>query len=121
MSDLEKVPVEILETIFLFCLNLNLPNASPVISGKLSSSIVYNKTIIAAFGPTWEMWHGRERNRLQKRDGTGPDDPGQDPILQSSILRCRWATLPIVLGAKDIWVERYAKDRDFKPTCEYHS
>lgn len=120
MSDLEKLPTEILETIFLFCLNLDLPNASPVIAGKLSSAMVYNKTIVAAFGPTWERWHGRERNRLQKRDG-GSEDDGQNPILQSAILRCRWATLPVILNAKDLWIERYAKDRTFKPTCKYNA
>ncbi|CZR51543.1 uncharacterized protein PAC_01420 [Phialocephala subalpina] len=114
MSDLEKLPTEILETVFLFCLNLDLPKASPIIAAKLSSQIVYNKTILTAFGPTWERWHGRERNWLQKRN-TQPGDFEEDPALQSAVLRCRWATLPIIMDAKDNWIQRFAKDRPFKP------
>jgi hypothetical protein len=119
MSSLEKLPTEILETIFLFCLNLDLPNTSPVIAGKLSSSIMFNKTVMVAFGPTWERWHGRGRNRLQKRVAQEIGDTEEDPVLQSAILRCRWATLPLVLKAKDIWIRKFAVDRDFKPACKY--
>ena len=119
MSDLEKLPTEILETIFLFSLNFNLPNASPVIAGKLSSPIMFKKTIMAVFGPTWERWHGRERNRLQKRVAKETEHTDEDPILQSEVLRCRWATLPVVLKTKDLWIQKFAKDRDFKPACKY--
>ena len=137
MSLLEKLPTELLERVFLYCLNLELPKSSPVISGKLSSQKMYNETIMAAFGPTWERWHGRQRSRLLKSDDAGPGDPGQDPILQvmksylylflfssmlmkvqSAILRCRWTSLPILLKAKDIWIEKYAQDRPFKPQCK---
>ncbi|KUJ23528.1 uncharacterized protein LY89DRAFT_635836 [Mollisia scopiformis] len=107
MSDLEKLPTEILEVIFLFCLNINLPNASPVIAGKLSSPIIYNKTLLAAFGPTWASSHGRKSIGLKDRGG--------DPVLQSAILRCRWATLPVMLNAKDMWIQRFATDKVFKP------
>ena len=58
MSDLEKLPVELLERIFLFCVNFDLPRATPVIAAKLSSEIVYSKTILAAFGPAWYKWYG---------------------------------------------------------------
>ncbi|KAF8859383.1 hypothetical protein BDZ45DRAFT_673336 [Acephala macrosclerotiorum] len=114
MSDLEKLPTEILETVFLFCMNLGLPKSSPIIAAKLSSQTVYNKTILEAFGPTWERWHGRERNWLQKRNAQ-PGDSEEDPVLQSAVLRCRWATLPTILSAKDNWVQKFAKDRLFKP------
>jgi hypothetical protein len=67
MSLLERLPTEILETVFLYCLNLELPRASPVIAGKLSSEIVYLHTILSAFGPTWEKWHGREKISKTKR------------------------------------------------------
>jgi len=67
MSLLEKLPTEILEAVFLYCLNLELPRASPVIAGKLSSEIVYLHTILYAFGPTWEKWHGREKISKIKR------------------------------------------------------
>jgi hypothetical protein len=59
MSNLEKLPVELLEKVFLSCMNLELPRSSPVIAGKLSSDIVYLHTILAAFSPTWDTWHAR--------------------------------------------------------------
>lgn len=59
MSQLEKLPIEILENIFLYCLNLSLPACSPVIGSKLSSDAVYRKTIIATFDSVWDEWYGR--------------------------------------------------------------
>lgn len=59
MSQLEKLPTELLETIFLHCLNLNMPACSPVIGGKLSSEFIYSKIIIHAFGPIWNDWYGK--------------------------------------------------------------
>jgi hypothetical protein len=50
MSALEKLPTELLETVFLYCLNLDLPRASPVIGGKLGSEVVYLRTVVSAFG-----------------------------------------------------------------------
>jgi hypothetical protein len=72
MSLLERLPTEILETVFLYCLNLELPRASPVIAGKLSSEIVYLHTILSAFGPTWEKWHGREK--IPQTNGNNDQD-----------------------------------------------
>ncbi|RAL65989.1 hypothetical protein DID88_005650 [Monilinia fructigena] len=89
MSQLEKLPTELLETIFLYCLNLSLPACSPVIGGKLSSETVYSKTIIAAFDPIWDEWYGKIINPDLERDYTG-----MDSSLQSAILRYRWARLP---------------------------
>lgn len=53
MSVLEKLPIELLEKVFLHCLNLDLPRSSPIIAGKLSSPMVFVQTVMAAFGPTW--------------------------------------------------------------------
>jgi hypothetical protein len=56
MSQLERLPVELLEKVYLFALNINLPMASPIIGGKLSSDLIYHKSVMAAFGPTWAHW-----------------------------------------------------------------
>ena len=81
MSALEKLPTELLETVFLYCMNLDLARSSPVIAGKLSSELMYSRTVIAAFGPTWDRWHGQERHRALQKDVTDAD-----PVLQVSIL-----------------------------------
>lgn len=59
MSSLEKLPTELLEKVFYYCMNLDLPRSSPVIGGKLSSEGVYVRTVLAAFDETWEDWYGK--------------------------------------------------------------
>lgn len=58
MSNLEKLPTELLLEIFLHSMNIDLPRSSPVIGGKLTSELVYTRTIIVAFGPTWDAGYG---------------------------------------------------------------
>jgi hypothetical protein len=62
MSNLEKLPTELLVEIFLYCLNLDLPKSSPVIGGKLTSELTYTRTIIEAFGPTWDEGYGNYKH-----------------------------------------------------------
>ncbi|KAJ5053824.1 uncharacterized protein L3040_000115 [Drepanopeziza brunnea f. sp. 'multigermtubi'] len=114
MSPLEKLPTELLERVFRFCLNLELPRSSPIIGAKLSSSTILNWTVHASFGPCWEKWYGREKvdGRLEFGDEEGKEDHSE---LQSAVLRCRWATLPVLLKAQDLWIEKCAKDRVFIP------
>lgn len=59
MCSLEKLPTELLEEVFLYAQNLSLPLSSPVIATKLSSEAIYVKTVIQAFGLTWEHGYGR--------------------------------------------------------------
>ncbi|KAB8294966.1 hypothetical protein EYC80_006919 [Monilinia laxa] len=108
MSQLEKLPTELLETIFLYCLNLSLPACSPVIGGKLSSEPVYSKTIIAAFDPIWDEWYGKIINPDLEKGYTGIDSS-----LQSAILRYRWAKLPVLLRSQDLWIRKYSQERPF--------
>ncbi|KAG4436707.1 hypothetical protein IFR05_007821 [Cadophora sp. M221] len=120
MSLLEKLPTELLERVFQFCLNLDLPKASPVIAGKLSSSTVFNWTVMRVFCPSWERGYAREK----LVGGKAQDDPGEregaeegeeDGEMQSAVLRCRWASLEVLLRAKEVWIQKYAVDRPFTP------
>jgi hypothetical protein len=119
MSYLEKLPTELLFQVFKFCMNLELARASPVIAGKLSSEIVYSHTIVSAFSPTWDRWHGREK--ITGFKGNGQDRNLStfegDPKLQSAILCCRWATVCRLLAAKDTWIQKNGHNRVFKPEC----
>jgi hypothetical protein len=76
MSDLERLPVELLEKIFLFCMNLDLPRSSPIIGGKLSSETIYSHTLIDAFEPTWNESFVQTILKFLDEDPTG------DPLLQ---------------------------------------
>jgi len=128
MSNLEKLPTELLVDIFLYSMNIDLPRSSPVIGGKLTSKLVYTRTVIAAFGPTWDAGYGNYRSRDPNYHGDDfplsgfpPEPVAQegggvgDGVLQSAILRCRWASLPVIQKSQETWVERYCKERPFKP------
>ena len=81
MSALEKLPWEVLETIFLHCLNLEMPRASPVIAGKLSSEATFLRAMMAAFGPTWDQYYGDWRIFSFLAPDYDNDNEG-DPKLQ---------------------------------------
>ena len=49
LSALERRPVELLEKIFLYSLNVNLPRASPSLGGSLSREQVYRILILLPF------------------------------------------------------------------------
>ena len=78
MSNLEKLPTELVEKVFFYCMNLDLPRSSPVIGAKLCSESVYSRTILAAFDETWDFWYGRSL--------TTSDEgyPQVNPMLQVS-------------------------------------
>ncbi|PVH84895.1 hypothetical protein DL98DRAFT_60773 [Cadophora sp. DSE1049] len=125
MSLLEKLPTELLERVFQFCLNLDLPKASPVVAGKLSSVTVFNWTVMRVFGASWERGYARERVAGEKdldgdsdergKEGSSGDWGEEDGELQSRVLRCRWANLEVLLKAKEAWIQRSAADRLFEP------
>jgi hypothetical protein len=74
MSNLEKLPTELLLEVFLYSLNLNLPRCSPVIGGKLTSDLVYTQLIAAGFGPTWEDGYGKDHPKLPFTEPTDVDE-----------------------------------------------
>ncbi|KAK0112869.1 magnesium ion transporter, variant 2 [Cadophora gregata] len=126
MSLLEKLPTELLERVFQFCLNLDLPKASPVIAGKLSSNTVFNWTVMRVFGASWERAYAKdtvvgekdldEAGDERDREMGGRGDWGEeDSDLQSQVLRCRWTSLEVLLKAKEAWIQRYAADSPFVP------
>lgn len=133
MSQLEKLPTELLERVFFYCMNLDLPRCSPIIGGRLSSDAIYTRTILAAFEPTWEQYY-------TVRDGIPPAVVGDSKLqvrttanriqdylasnkvltLQSAIFRCRWASLSLLLKSQDIYMRRRNSHRiKLEPTCRF--
>lgn len=53
-STLENLPTEVLQNIFLHSMSYNLPRASPVLAGRLSSNYIYMQTITNVLGQHWE-------------------------------------------------------------------
>ncbi len=54
----ERLPLEVLERIFLMSQNLNFPRCSRRIGYLLSSRSLLLELLITAFGPTWDNWFG---------------------------------------------------------------
>lgn len=94
---IECLPVEIIQTIFLHCVEFNLPRASIHIARALSDPIIYTWLIRLAF--TIDNHESRgiltpeylppplDFLGLSKQERTG---------LQSTILGSRWCTLPLM-------------------------
>ncbi|KAL3422303.1 hypothetical protein PVAG01_06459 [Phlyctema vagabunda] len=123
MSALESLPTEILASIFLYCMNFDLPRCSPVIRTKLSTPVIYKRIVMAAFGPVWHVWHGQSDHFPPKTSAIDisedesiviRDRPG-DHALQAQILRCQWATAEILVAAKEHWIRKHARNTPFKP------
>ncbi|OBT68362.1 hypothetical protein VE03_02929 [Pseudogymnoascus sp. 23342-1-I1] len=105
MTTLERLPTELLEKIFLVSLNFNLPRSSPIIGIKLSNQYIYTTTTVEIFEPTWRYNY----ELLYKQEGTAssslnPGDVPGDPELQSSLLRCQWATVSMIQQAEKAWL-----------------
>lgn len=120
LSRIETLPVELIEKIFLYSLNVNLPRASPHLAAAVSNEQVYRLLILLAFwdndsdnhwnrGPgvfikqykdvgTHTTWKGSEKfniPRILRPLGHDyvPLSSDQRSAFQSAIIRCRWCTL----------------------------
>jgi hypothetical protein len=109
MSMLERLPTELLERVFLFSMNLDLPRTSPILAGKLSSDYVYTRTVMNAFDSVWSPQYEWLK---YGNDEEGPKFDDMDANLQSAILRCRWASLGIMRRAEETWLLNTAMGRE---------
>ncbi|CAJ2504230.1 Uu.00g116240.m01.CDS01 [Anthostomella pinea] len=117
-----EVPLEVLERIFWFSENVNLPRCSPRFGRLLSGPSTLRETFIAAFGPTWDVWYGcvqdTKRNARTVHSYTGWDHDsdrfGGNPVFQSALLEYPWANISFILDCFDLWVRRHARDRPFE-------
>ncbi|ROT34768.1 hypothetical protein SODALDRAFT_382338 [Sodiomyces alkalinus F11] len=117
-----QLPLEILERIFLLSENAAFPRCSPLLGRLLSGHTTLLAALIAAFGPTWNAYFGVNQHQVQTFRGPGAAFqreghhlaaslyPG-NPQFQSDILACPWATIDLILEAKQTWARRFARDR----------
>ena len=92
-SRLESLPTELLEQIFLQCLNLNLPLASSHLSRALSSTRTKMAVVLKVFpsSGSYNLEHYTELSQLVWAGGASDTEMGIGE-LQSRILACRWMT-----------------------------
>ena len=85
-APLEKLPTELLETIFLYDLNLSLPQASPIIGSKLASKHVKTQVLFRVCSAVTPRTYSSEPATLFPAMMDHAE-------AQSAILRMRWMTL----------------------------
>lgn len=135
LSTLERLPVELLEKIFLSAHNVAFPRASPVLAAAVSTERVYRGLILLAFWsdqapavtgsasaaapPCLSASAAKILRPLEDVTSLG-DYARRD--LQAAILRCRWCTfkrlssqLPdlLRLSVQRLWLD--AEDLSMKP------
>ncbi|KAJ5090994.1 hypothetical protein N7532_009678 [Penicillium argentinense] len=92
---LEVLPVEVIELIFLYSLNLNLPRASPVLAAAISREHIYGLLIILACWddpPTDNPFSKAMAAILAPLDYV-PLTLDERSRLQEAVFRCRWCTM----------------------------
>lgn len=90
-SELERLPVELIQQIFLHSLELNLPRASATLARCLSKESIYSSLILLAF-----FDDDGQRPVVEKLFAPGQYrelDLAEKLRLQTSVLNSRWCTL----------------------------
>lgn len=97
LSLLERLPVELLERIFIYSLELNLPRASVRIGAAVSNSRIYRELILLAFygeddGPVTQPECRAAISKAFRLAEYGPLREKERTRLQAAVLNCRWCT-----------------------------
>lgn len=106
-SHLESLPVEIIQLIFLHSLEVNLPRASPHLSRALSNPLIYTWLIRLVFSSA----NPGSRKDFFTRDFLPPPldfwsiSTQHRQYLQTTLLECRWCTLPLLRKCQREYVE----------------
>ena len=77
LTELERLPLELLELIFFYALNPNMARASPLLGKALSSERIFRRLIVEAFCCADASFQ----------------TPGEQKDLQCELLSTKWCTL----------------------------
>lgn len=101
-SRLESLPVELIEKIFLYSLNANLPRSAPLLAAAVSSERIYRALILLAFwndtASTPPVTSGTTIAKILRPLDYVPLDHDERKALQVAIMRCRWCTVDRLLS-----------------------
>ena len=91
-SRLESLPVELIEKIFLYSLNANLPRSAPLLAAAVSSERIYRALILLAFwndtASTPPVTSGTTIAKILRPLDYVPLDHDERKALQVAIMRC---------------------------------
>ncbi|KAJ9192717.1 hypothetical protein DTO166G4_5172 [Paecilomyces variotii] len=106
-SSLESLPVEIIQKIFLECLEISLPRASLFIARSLSDPLIYAWLVRLAFSSA----NDSSRHGFFTPDFLPPPldffalSPEERSVLQTRLLQCRWCTVELMRRCQRDYVE----------------
>ncbi|KAJ5887689.1 hypothetical protein N7495_007730 [Penicillium taxi] len=106
-SRLESLPVEILQLIFLYSLEINLPRASLYLGRVLSNELVYSWLIRLVFSSA----NPGSRDGFFTSDFLPPQldfwalSKEQRQLLQTTLLSCQWCTLSLMQKCQREYIE----------------
>ncbi|KAG6092023.1 hypothetical protein E4U30_006027 [Claviceps sp. LM220 group G6] len=112
---LQNLPLELLESIFLYSKNFALPRSSPLLGAKLSGKATLLRLFMVAFHDTWDQCFGISAHRVMNRQIEKLASKSKaSPELQSDILSMPWADIDFILEAQQIWADKYARGRCYR-------
>ncbi|EEP78722.1 predicted protein [Uncinocarpus reesii 1704] len=124
-SRLESLPAELIEQIFLECLEFDLPRASPYLGAVLSTDLIYRGLILLSF---WSDPDPADRTatamleRMLRPFKYNPMDALQRQALQILVLDCRWCTFERIKSLVGDMIElslcRWLSGADAIPTAD---
>ncbi|KAL5048133.1 hypothetical protein BDW71DRAFT_25430 [Aspergillus fruticulosus] len=96
-SRLEELPAELIQEIFLRCLEINLARASIYLARALSNPLIYTWLVQLAFAKAdGEGETSVARHFVAPHDIVGYIEFDELHELRTRILECRWCTLPLI-------------------------
>ncbi|KAG6245039.1 hypothetical protein E4U23_005693 [Claviceps purpurea] len=120
---LQDLPVELLESIFLYSMNLALPRSSPLLGAKLSGKATLSRVFMAAFHGIWnsslsecEGAQGEPHPEWEERsERSEPDDEEleEQAYTQFALVSMPWANIDFILNVQQAWADKHARGRFF--------
>ncbi|KAG5923413.1 hypothetical protein E4U61_003482 [Claviceps capensis] len=117
---LQDLPVELLEIIFLYSMNLALPRSSPLLGAKLSGKATLSRVFMAAFHGIWESSlsecegaQGESHPEWEERSEPDDDELEEQAYTQFALVSMPWANIDFILNVQQAWADKYARGRFF--------
>ncbi|KAG5937809.1 hypothetical protein E4U59_004140 [Claviceps monticola] len=103
---LQNLPLELLESIFLYSMNLALPRSNPLLGGRLSGKATLLRMFMTAFHDIWDARLDKDRPRRKRYWGyNDKKEVKKEASLQADI--------DFILDAQQAWANKYARGRSF--------
>ncbi|KAG6024378.1 hypothetical protein E4U19_003828 [Claviceps sp. Clav32 group G5] len=111
---LQNLPLELLESIFLYSANLALPRSCPSLGAKLSSKTTRLRFFMTGFHDTWDQFFGIPMYQVNCKWVDIETRYKDDFYLQSKLLEMPWVDIDFILEAQQAWADKYARGRCYR-------